>query len=1380
MRQAKASNIRRISEMKRARKAQMPFSVIAVLLLVLSSVSIALVYGIDDRNGRSEIPVEVLERMKSRMDDTVQEVARLAYAAALETINDAQGLNETAVRESFNLSINASLDDAYPSLDGSIRTDVEHKLKLQFLRASLEESYALYGQDMATWEGASVPAYFVIYGNYSINVSCPQGHLNREVEMDQEVYVPLPLLMYRLDRLSRTAVPRGELESVVRYELSALAQDRVLRGYGSGAKTGAESTVAVITEEDVIRAINLALVLEELRYFQDAGSTGNAELDEATSDLYGTIDPADLFLASYGEGSIDLAPIVAQALTARADAITLKWLDYFGIINLLNLAEDIYEWGKQTLTDTIDFLTGGDSDQAAITEYVTNAMIEAGFQQYDYRWFSYGHPDCVVILPDRKMCLIDDQGGYYYYTFHGKYNIDFLAVDLFSSPEWGELNRQFRSETHAAAEALKSYLQVIATGVASHCSLPVVSLTLDPTDGKNYLEEIDEQIREAFREGSSWLRPAIDRASELADAREGLAQGVMDFLDRRWKELFRMNESMYHAAEGLSWTLAYQLNGTEHFSEATIAKVQQRVFADLLGDYWGAKEEIESIFQYRAGLILEKLQQGLSQKTVGGNGFIEGLICDGISSIPGIDSIMTGSALDTIVSIMEGFDSQGGGVLIPISNCGIELRLADGQQRVEEFKVSSVAVRMGAGSEVGCVDVMIKEPWQYDRANSSYPNRHVTNLLEMTSTPYLTQWGVEYHGSVKVTVSAREGSGINVPTTALISLDGSFSIIAFSGWGLKGVVYDPTTTLREDIRDFLVKAWDFLCSAVTAVGGLIAQAFNFFSQLVSDLLAYATRPLEVLNQLLTSALEAIKDVSTDLLGNLIGALADTASAILGGTTIHLSILGVTVSLIIGPSDSALIGAEDRIRADLVMSVPGATITSSVRVLRLSDGDHTIAGTVSIGGDDWSADITLDPLTKVYEHQVEVRGYMGGHILEIVAPEVERVQKASFALSDIPLLSTALQSIPSPVPGTKFSLDAGMELSFNVLDRRTVLINEVELNPAGKDHSREWVELFNPSDHAVDVTGWSLATSRGQQHIERLDGTIPAHGYLVHRFTGQALDNGEVKGFPLEESVVLLDASGKRIDSAPWLKDLGNDDRSWQRSFDGSSRWEMRDASEGASNGLVLLSEIDTSGLVDLIADCFMESFGRFVDEGMDIATLDDIITDALLRLRDRLLDMVEATVSSISFFVKLGLADATGSAGGGLKMALVYDGRAVRACLDWLIDAVGEVLRDPLNPLAAGLRAEVPVEALADHVYVQVGAYVSIGAPDMIGKIKVSATAVIKVSLRTLGLFEGNGDWELSFGLVISGVHELKAMGAKISTGGCYDVWAMRGSLRPA
>jgi hypothetical protein len=43
----------------------------------------------------------------------------------------------------------------------------------------------------------------------------------------------------------------------------------------------------------------------------------------------------------------------------------------------------------------------------------------------------------------------------------------------------------------------------------------------------------------------------------------------------------------------------------------------------------------------------------------------------------------------------------------------------------------------------------------------------------------------------------------------------------------------------------------------------------------------------------------------------------------------------------------------------------------------------------------------------------------------------------------------------------------------------ILINEVELNPAGTDNGAEKVELHNPSSSAIDVKGWTISSTAGR-------------------------------------------------------------------------------------------------------------------------------------------------------------------------------------------------------------------------------------------------------------------------------------------------------------
>ena len=43
----------------------------------------------------------------------------------------------------------------------------------------------------------------------------------------------------------------------------------------------------------------------------------------------------------------------------------------------------------------------------------------------------------------------------------------------------------------------------------------------------------------------------------------------------------------------------------------------------------------------------------------------------------------------------------------------------------------------------------------------------------------------------------------------------------------------------------------------------------------------------------------------------------------------------------------------------------------------------------------------------------------------------------------------------------------------------ILINEVELNPAATDSGAEKVELYNPSNGAVDLNGWTISSTAGR-------------------------------------------------------------------------------------------------------------------------------------------------------------------------------------------------------------------------------------------------------------------------------------------------------------
>lgn len=122
----------------------------------------------------------------------------------------------------------------------------------------------------------------------------------------------------------------------------------------------------------------------------------------------------------------------------------------------------------------------------------------------------------------------------------------------------------------------------------------------------------------------------------------------------------------------------------------------------------------------------------------------------------------------------------------------------------------------------------------------------------------------------------------------------------------------------------------------------------------------------------------------------------------------------------------------------------------------------------------------------------------------------------------------------------------------------VMINEVEMNPKGRDSGREWVELYNPTSSDIDIGNFAIKTQVRPFTITIPAGTvIEAGGFYVVKVEGE--------GLGIVERLTLVSSAGKKVDSTPSLLDKHNDDRTWQRVPDGSSTWKFTAATQGKPN-----------------------------------------------------------------------------------------------------------------------------------------------------------------------------------------------------------------------
>ncbi len=132
--------------------------------------------------------------------------------------------------------------------------------------------------------------------------------------------------------------------------------------------------------------------------------------------------------------------------------------------------------------------------------------------------------------------------------------------------------------------------------------------------------------------------------------------------------------------------------------------------------------------------------------------------------------------------------------------------------------------------------------------------------------------------------------------------------------------------------------------------------------------------------------------------------------------------------------------------------------------------------------------------------------------------------------------------------------------------RTIVINEVELNPKGLDRDAEWVEFLNVGSTAVDLAGWSLTYNYpmdGAGAISTESLVIRPGQRVVFHYEGLRLRNDA------NTVIRLLDPAGAVIDETPALRDVYNDGKTWQRIPDGGDPllplWLLRDGTKNAAN-----------------------------------------------------------------------------------------------------------------------------------------------------------------------------------------------------------------------
>ncbi len=1382
-----------------SRAGQMSFAIAAVLVLVISGASVVVYSQIGARDHRASMSHETLIGLEQASEKAANEAENTAYTIALAQVKGGVR-NESELTVCFETSLRKDTVTRYPSVSGPYRVLVNTShLTLIFLRLPAKELYPVTSDSSLDLAGSSVPVYFALAGNMTVNISKGTDILTKVVEVNRNLLVPLPLLQNRMDAFS-SAYGQGltEFEKIVRYELTALAQLRVINGYGLGSRNGSEGTSSVLTETDVVNAANVATMLLERKYFRTVDPMMMTLLNSSNDDLKvgsfiadlaegGDVDPADLFLSLYGAGSFDLRLVLAQSLCAASDLIVLRWLDYLGIIGIVNGVEDMIVKGSTLLADLIDKCLGKDVIQDKVKCWIEGRMAEAGYDEGQYRSLHTLSVDLDLPVPAHPITLINDTGQLVQVMVSGGACLDFPVEDLFSFEEWKQFGVHYSESTHQLATGLQSLIKSVALGIASATDMPIMPLSLDPRDSQNYLSQFTTGLESVMEDRGSWFRNALDRAS-MNGIVDGMSAALLEYLDDNWQVMFHRATSLNGSVRVIAERLVDDASSRTPdmggiYYEENIQNVEKTIrqdggwiYPDLCSGFDWEISQVRGMFN----VTFSEPSPDYSRLLQNVKMLFQGMFI----LVPGLEAMLERFSVRLLKDMSDSETTRSDRIMIALpSEERFSIRSEGGRILEESLMVRS---NLGLGG-ISDLSVEIVQPYQFDPSSSLYPNQHMVDVGNCSWNPFSSQWNVSLKGSMSMALSSAISDPLiellnGTDARARVSFESSFTISVQSGWALTGVEYLATSSLMGDIGKLMESLWQWIVDGIKVICDGVSKLFDLLRDLIDKLISYCAEAVKTLSSIMQALITAVQDFVRMALTGPFRWIAETIANSVGTVSRDMEIFGLRFRMETNAPDLALGAAKSLLKMTMWTGLSGNSISVSSRICVLPDGQFTLLTNATLKGDEWKMTLVLDPFMDTFEHMIEIKGIMKGSTVEIVMPEILRYNQLSLALSDVPGFGQLLSNIVLPIPGLKGSIDAGFVFKYAEPSQDHLLINEYEQNPRGTDAGHEWVEIFNPTSDAISLSGWTIETMHGVQRCDDLgDVLLMPHTRLVYTFSKQALDNEGEGKFPIMESVVLRDSSARRVDSTPWTIDNKDDGRSWQRSFDGSERWEFRASTKGSANAAWRYDPSSSQLFVGTITDCLMESLDMMIAAGTSADGIAITIRATIDNLLERLTNYIIDSIVEIGVYVEVSITDATGAAGGGFRASLGVSNGFVREALHWFGDAIVEVMRDLLNPMAP-LRSALSMERLCENTWIGLSAFCKIGLPGILGKspVMVKMSAVIKVNLAAVGLLVDKdlGHPQMTFGVLISGIPASLLQNAKLrGIGTMVDVWLLKASV---
>ncbi len=813
------------------------FAIVSIVLLLLANLSVVYLLSIEREEAEIAIQVQELEAMAELSHLVNKEVEVAAHYIAMAAIQNAtQGLHDqTKINDIFSVMFSEFIYELFPYEIRDFNVNVT-AINVHIITETkvVEDSAvtSIGGQGNETQEYVDaleigIPGETERVGrvvNYRlvghVNYTLIKGdtELSTREELDGELDLPFPFIDQQARRFTLIGQgPMSEIAQILRYILTMVAQQRVIIGFAGGDYgVSTKTTFDVLTGQDIEIAINLVLILEQVKHFRsyDVESVHqfdsvyyprvasekclhNKSMPECTTldrllasyAMEGTIDPADIFalFTAIDRDSLRIRVLLAQALYALTDQFLLKYMDYLGFLPaeaVANLMLKVIEGAGNAWESFVEWITDSSKEAQMVRDYISELFGEMEYSTNVLGPVSLSIPTATYLVKNQSGVTynITIPAGQHIVSYSPRSFLD--GNNYLWESYYPILFSNDLKEIHdGVRDLITNIASLIANQIEDTGVFEPISLLgkINPKDQESVLEYVQRTISTSVDSVLETLRNdprTMERlVSNLWDKEKRMIRGIIDFIETNFETFAPSEQCKTYAKEALSGSLlAMAATDPDYIHLDTTARndlisqiksaIDANGWAQVVYDKTKSADFARFETQYAKAINMELPPEdgGLYRKMV-----------ETVIGSTGILYLAGGFIKDFLQGLAWNDDISDNKILLPSHLGSFKLYEYTNLDFEEDSEAEELTLRIDQTPDLLTISRLSYERSMNDDipqmgelwvdlidpssipASVNSPNVHHTKLDAINERPYETQWTVILRGAVSVEVSTVEG-----------------------------------------------------------------------------------------------------------------------------------------------------------------------------------------------------------------------------------------------------------------------------------------------------------------------------------------------------------------------------------------------------------------------------------------------------------------------------------------------------------------------------------------------------------------------------------------------------------------------------------------------